>query len=640
MKISTFNVKVADATADNIAKIKEIFPEIFVGGGGTLSFEKLKAALGEYIADDDERYNFTWNGKAKAMRLAQTPSTATLRPCKSESKNWENTKNVYIEGDNLEVLKLLQKSYYSKIKMIYIDPPYNTGNDFVYADDYKDNIQNYLRQTQQVDDEGHRVQTDIEVEGRIHSNWLRMIYPRLKLARNLLTKDGIIFISIDAREVVNLKKTCNEIFGEDNFVGEIIWQTSTDNNSGQIAMDHEYIICYARDRKKLPAWVIKSEKAAMIQAQYDKLKAKYKNNTAAIQASLKVWIKKNVAALKGVAHYSRVDDKGVYYPGNASNTKPGGYTFDIIHPVTKKVCRKPDYGYRWPEATFINAKKTGDVEWGETEAVIPKIKKRLETATELLRSYYYEDNRYWTKYLNALLGKNVFENPKSMSLISRLMKFATNQDDIILDFFAGSATTAHAVMQLNADDGGTRKFMMIQLPEATAKRSVAYKKGYKNICEIGKERIRRTGDQIQETATDLDIGFRVFKLDSSNIEQWTATADNIKAKIIEELEENWKPFVAGRSDLDIVYEIALKNGLALTSEIEEIEMASAYALDAGKLLICLGEGLNKAVAAELLKLVPNLVKIVVRDNGFATDNDKMEFREYLQIHEIDEIIFI
>ena len=457
-------------------------------------------------------YEFNWEGKELAYKLAQTPSTGTLIPDKESSKNWDDTENLYIEGDNLEVLKLLQKNYFGKVKMIYIDPPYNTGNDFVYKDNFKDNIDNYKEITSQT------TRANPETNGRYHTDWLNMMYPRLKLARNLLREEGVIFISIDDNEVNNLKKMCDEIFGESNFIANIIWQSATDNNPRQISIEHEYIMCYCKSLENQGKWLIESSKAKLIESKYLELKGKY-NDINDIQSELKIWIKNNESSLKGVSHYSYVDNIGVYYPGNSSNTKPGGYMFDIIHPITKKICKKPEFGYRWPEKTFLQAAKRGDVDWGNDENTIPKIKKRIDTVTEMLKSYYYEDNRYWTKYMTNLMGKKVFENPKSVYLLERLIKFTTGPDSIVLDFFSGSSSTADAIMNINLQDNSECKFIMVQLPELTDEKSEAYKAGYKNICEIGKERIRRAGDKIvsenkdKEGIEDLDIGFKVFKLD-------------------------------------------------------------------------------------------------------------------------------
>ncbi|WP_242866446.1 site-specific DNA-methyltransferase [Clostridium acetireducens] len=648
---------------ENIGKLKEIFPEVFCED--KVDFERLQEVLGEYIEDKEERYRFEWHGKSKAIRIAQTPSRGTLRPCKEESKNWDTTENLYIEGDNLEVLKLLQKSYQNKIKMIYIDPPYNTGNDFVYKDDYKDNLKNYLKITGQVDEEGNKTSTNSEKSGRYHTDWLNMMYPRLRLARNLLKEDGVIFISIDNKEVDNLRKMCHEIFGEGNYVGEIIWETATDNNATQIAMVHEYILCYAKNSDYQNNWIVESEKAEVINNKYLELKHIYAD-TEEIQRDLRKWInsnkKNNKLDLSGVEHYNYVDEKGVFYPGNPSNTSPGDYYYDIIHPITKKVCSKPENGYRWPENTFWDAERKGDVLWGEDESTIPKIKKRINTATELLKSYYYEDNRISTKYLSEIMGEKVFDNPKSVNLLKKLIRFISfDDDDIILDFFSGSASTADAIIRLNLESNKYRKFILIQLPEdldesskyaskkakTTIKKSIEFldkinKSHY--LSEIGKERIRRAGDKIieenkdKEGIEDLDIGFKVFKLDSSNIKPWNPSYEDI-ANRLDEMVDN---FVPGRTEEDVVYEIMLKYGIDLTYpiEIREISGKKVFSIGFGALIICLDNEITLEVVNGIVdlknELNPETTRIVFKDNGFKTDSVKTNAIEILKRNNINE----
>ena len=590
-----------DIVKDNIEKLKELFPTIVTDK--KINFRELELLLGQDVSNDKEQYSFVWNGKTEATKLAQKRSTGTLRPCKEESKNWDTTKNIYIEGDNLEVLKLLQSSYNGKIKMIYIDPPYNTGHDFVYKDNFEDNIANYKIIT------GQAQKSNADTDGRYHTNWLNMMYPRLKLARNLLTDEGIIFISIDETEYSNLKKMCDEIFGDNNFIGTIVWQTATDNNPTQISIEHEYIMCYAKKKDLQPKWLVKSVKAEKIISQYRLLKDKFNNNIETIEKELKKWIKQNEEDLKGVSHYSCVDELGVYYPGNSSNTRDGGYKFDIIHPITQKVCKKPDFGYRWTEKTFLEAAERGDVEWGKDETTIPHIKKRIETVQEMLKSYYYEDNRYWTSYLSKLMDKKVFDNPKSLNLLQNLIKFTTEKNDIILDFFGGSSSTADAVMQYNNVDLGTRKFIIVQFPEnldlnfATADSKA--KPMIKNaielcdelnvahlITEIGKERIRRAGDKIKlenPSATDLDVGFRVFKLDSSNLKKWnnepTKNAEEVANRI---RQISFDYLEDGRTEIDLVYEIMLKYGIDLTLPVTKTANGKGYIVNGEdyKLLVC------------------------------------------------------
>lgn len=345
--------------------------------------------------------------------------------------------NYIIKGNNLLTLYTLRKIYAGKIKLIYIDPPYNTGKDsFGYNDSFN------------------------------HSAWLTFMRNRLEIAKELLAVDGVIFISIDINEQAYLKVLCDEIFGRDNFVGEIIWETATDNNATQISVEHEYVICYAKHKDQQAKWQIKSEKAQVIQRKYEELKGLHQNNIDAIEKDLRNWLnglkKSNEIDISGVSHYSYVDNKGVFYPGNSANTKPGGYTFDIIHPVTKRVCNKPDNGYRWPETTFWDADKKGEVLWGEDENSIPKIKKRLDTATELLKGYFYEDNRRSTKALTKMMGSKVFDNPKSINLLKKIIKFTTNDNDIVLDFFGGSGSTGEALLEVNKEEKTNRKFIICE----------------------------------------------------------------------------------------------------------------------------------------------------------------------------------
>ncbi|KOA78100.1 site-specific DNA-methyltransferase [Clostridium botulinum] len=659
------NGQTLDIVKDNVLKLKQIFPEVF--NEDKVDLEKLSEVLGEYRDKGIERYNFSWPEKSKAVRIAQTPSTGTLRPCREESKNWDETGNLYIEGDNLEVLKLLQKSYYGKVKMIYIDPPYNTGNDFVYKDDFKDNMKNYLTITGQEDEEGNKCTTNTESSGRYHSNWLNMMYPRLKLAKNLLKEDGVIFISIDDNEVDNLRKICDEIFGEDNYVGELIWETATDNNATQISIEHEYILCYSKNKNKLDKWEINSEKASIINDKYLELKNIYNDDVKTIQDNLRSWInankKSNKIDLMGVEHYNYVDNKGVFYPGNPANTSPGDYTYDIIHPITKKVCRKPDNGYRWPKQTFLYADKNSNVLWGKDETTIPKIKKRIDTATELLKSYYYEDNRISTKYLNTLMGSKVFDNPKSLKLLERLINFVSSKDDIILDFFSGSASTADAIMRLNFKQQKNRKFILVQLPEnlelslktsqkkskTTIKKALGFLKTLNKIpylSEIGKERIRRAGEKIKEENKDkegienLDIGFKVFKLDSSNINKWDSSYNQDLENTLLSSIENIK---RDRSEEDVLYEVLLKYGIDLNVPIEEkiISDKKVFSIGFGALIACLDNEVTLDVVKGIGKLKeelePEICRVVFMDNGFKSDSVKTNAVQILKRYNIEDV---
>ncbi len=515
---------------------------------GNFQLEKFKNNLTEKeINFSTESYGLDWLGKSYSRLLASDPATTLLKADETHNTKPENTNSdcLLIKGDNLEVLKHLANAYYEKVKMIYIDPPYNTGSDgFVYNDDRKFTVRE-LQNLIGVDEEkAKRILSFTQSKSNSHSAWLTFMYPRLYIAKQLLKDDGVIFISIDDNEVAQLRLLMDEVFGEENFVGEIIWQTATDNNPSQIGTEHEYIICYSKNISKQNEWEIESEKGYLIQKEYNSLKKEYNNDIERIQLELRKWIRLQNGLLAGVAHYSYVDEKGVYYPGNSSNTKIGGYQFDIIHPITKKKCKKPDNGWRWPEKTFLEAKEKQDVWFGEDENSVPKVKKRLDTVFEKLKSYYYEDNRYSTGELKKMFdGKKLFDNPKSINLIKHLLRFIVSSNDLILDFFAGSGTTGDAVMQLNAEDGGNRKFILVQLPEEIDKKKnkTAYDfvknelKAEPTIFEITKERLLRAAKKINagldEKITNLEL--RITKLKAElQTEETKIEINNLKQQII------------------------------------------------------------------------------------------------------------
>ncbi|SMP38289.1 site-specific DNA-methyltransferase [Anoxynatronum buryatiense] len=652
MNETKLNGKTPNITQENINKLMELFPE--VATEGKVDIEKLQQLLGEYAEDKPERYNFTWNGKSRALRISQTPSTGTLRPCKDESEQWDTTQNLYIEGDNLEVLKLLQKSYHGKVKMIYIDPPYNTGGDFVYKDDFKDNIKNYKEITGQVDGEGKNLSTNAETSGRYHTDWLNMLYPRLRLARNLLSDDGVIFISIDDHEVDNLKKVLAEIFGEMNFICQFVWAAGRKNDSKLVSISHEYMLCYSKSKSCLTEsstlWREKKLGLDEIYSVYNKLKNKYNHDYNAIQNELKMWFKSlppNHPA-KNHSHYSSVDKRGIYFPDNISWPGGGGPKYEVLHPNTGKPVKIPSRG--WMFSSYARMKELIDddrVHFGADENSVPCTKSYLkDRETSAPYSVFYKDGRASTKRLMSLMGGKVFDNPKDEEIIKSLIEFTGTSEGIVLDFFSGSATTAHSVMQFNAEDEGNRKFIMVQLPEPCDEKSEAFKAGYKNIAEIGKERIRRAGKKIKEehgdAAENLDIGFKVLKLDNSNIRRWNPDPDDLQTS----LEDHLENFVAGRNELDVVYEIMLKYGLDLTYPVEEYEVAGqkVYAIGFGMLMICLGNQITTKVAEGILNLVkklePESARVVCRDNGFASDSEKTNVKEIFNLGGIEEFISI
>lgn len=638
-----------DLVAENLEHLKDLFPEAWTEG--QIDFDVLKQLLGGAVDERPEKYGLNWHGKRQARQIALTPSTGTLRPCPEESVDWDTTQNLMIEGDNLEVLKLLQKSYAGKVKLIYIDPPYNTGGDFVYPDAFKDGVANYKELTGQKQN-GAKLVSNFATSGRFHTAWLNMLYPRIKMSRSLLAPDGVIFVSIDDHEVGSLREIMDELYGEENFLGMIVWRTATDNNPTQIATDHEYILAYSRMRDALSDWEMPSTKAEAIGEQYTRLRTTLGNKPAEIQAALRSWIGKQVEAgdvdLDGVSHYSFVDDRGVYYPGNSSNTRPGGYDFDVTHPVTGEVAAKPEKGYRWPLTTFQAADARGDVHWGDDHTSVPKIKKRLETATALLKSSYYEDNRGSTKELAAIMGAKVFDNPKSPRLVRRLIAFASSIDGIVLDFFAGSGTTGHAVMAQNAIDSGKRSYVLVQLPEPLdpASREQKVAATYcdsigrpRNIAELTKQRLRRSAKKIKDENPSYsgDLGFRAFKLDSSNIRTWEPNREDLDRTLLDSVEH----VKSGRSEKDVLYELLLKRGLDLCAPIETrvIGTKKAHAVGGGELLACLSEKISRdeveTLAAEIADwhatLAPEAdTTIIFRDSAFEDDVAKANMAAILE----------
>ena len=639
--------KSLDLIADNIEQLKAMFPEAVTEG--KIDFEVLKTLLGGEIETRQTYYKFTWNGKEEARAYARIPSMGTLRPCEEESLGKDGTdgkldsENLYIEGDNLEVLKLLQGPYHKKIKMIYIDPPYKTGKDFVYPDNYRDSITNYKSLTGQTDEAGIATRANPETSGRYHTDWLNMMYPRLILARELLDKNGVIFISIDGVEVANLERLCNEVFGEENHIGTLIIQTATDNNATQINTEHEYMLCYAKDISFQTFWERKSEAAQKIQEEYKKIVARLGNNPPVVQEALRKWIKENKELLPKVTHYDNVDNKGVFHDGDIANTKFGGYVYDVIHPVTGKYCKVPDKGFRFPPKTMEEMIANDDILFGEDETTLIKPKIRIESVRDSLRSVIYEDGRASTRVVESLLGRDVFKNPKSHFIISRLIEFCSNDKDIILDFFAGSSTTAHALFLADISQHVHRKYILVQLPEVIsendkeAKQALLFCKEnnlFPNICEIGKERIRRAAKKIKENNPEFagDMGFKVFKLDTSNFIPWNPEPDKIELFMRNTVEN----ILADRTRQDLLYEVLLKCNLPLTLPIDEKKFGenTIYVVGSGALAICLDTNIPQTIADEIVKLrdeyapiVP--MQVVFRDNGF-TDVAKTNVLQILK----------
>lgn len=608
----------ADIVADNIQLLKQLFPTIVKED--KIDLNELKSLLGENVEDKDEYYRFTWAGKNQARLEANKPTTATLRPNKKDSKDWDTTGNVFIEGDNLEVLKLLQKSYANKIKMIYIDPPYNTGKDFVYKDNYADNLGNYLELTGQVDESGKKTSTNTESDGRYHSNWLNMMYPRLRLARNLMTDDGVIFISIDDNEVHNLRKLCDEVFGEDNYIQEIVWEKkfAPQNDAKYFSLNHEQILCYAKNRNSFNRNLLPMTKEQI---------SRYKNPDNDPRG---MWQSDNLT----VATYSEAYDFPI--------TKPNG---EIINPPHGRC-------WRTSKDKFQELINDNRIWFGSDGNGVPRIKRFLSEVQQgmvPISLLYHEDvghTQEASKSLKSLFGdKKLFDYPKPVELLKKLAIIGTSKNDILIDFFAGSGTLSHSIFKLNAEDDGNRKCISVQLPEPTEEKSEAFKAGYKTIAEITKERIRRAGEKIKqdfkgkEGIDKLDVGFKAFKLDSSNIVAWDGNPDNL-AEQLNAFSNNIK---TDRTEEDILFEILLKYGLDLTVAIEEktIAQQKVYSVGLGTLFICLSNNITPEVSEGIgiwkQELNPTRCRVIFKDTGFASDKDKVNAMQILKRFGVEEV---
>ena len=643
------NAESMNIVNENIEKLKEIFPEVF--SEGKVDFKKLEEELGQFTDTSTEKYNFTWNGKAEAKKIAQTPSTGTLRPSKEESKNFDTTQNLYIEGDNLEVLKLLQKSYHKKVKMIYIDPPYNTGKDFVYKDNFHDNVKNYLEVTGQIDSVGNKLSANSETSGRYHSDWLNMMYPRLKLARNLLKDDGVILIHIDENEYSNSEKLMNEIYGEDNSLGTITWdKKNPKGDSKGIASQDEKIILFAKNKSILTLKnEIKRKKknAKAILNKANKFFEDYKKNRIDFEIMNKEfrdWINSNKDFSGGEKAYNRIDDNGnvfqavsMSWPNNKQ--APAEYFIPLLHPVTNKPCPLPEKGWRNPPKTMEELLEKDLIIFGENEETQPRRKYLLkENMSENIPSvipYGGSDDKLLKEF-----GLS-FDNPKPISLVKDLIEPFVNESGIVLDFFSGSATTAHATMQLNSEDKMNRKFICIQLPEETNN------KDFPTICEIGKERIRKAGDKvitdnISKDLSELDIGFKVLKLDSSNIKEWDSDFDNLETSLLDSV-DNIKN---DRTSEDLLYEILLKYGLDLTLPIEEkiILERQVFIIGFGALVVCLDNEITSEIVEEIAKIKEEyqsaITRVVFKDGSFKDAVAKTNAIQILKQNDIDEIVSI
>ena len=627
-----------DVTGSNIDKIAQLFPQCVTEhkdkDGKTvlgIDFEKLREELSADVIDDgEERYQFTWPDKKPHAHLANTPTNKTLRPCREESVDFDHTQNLYIEGDNLDVLKVLRETYLGKVKMIYIDPPYNTGNDFVYNDDFSQSTADYQENSGQTDEEGNRLVQNTESNGRFHTDWLNMIYPRLKVAKDLLSDDGVIFISIDENECENLRKVCDEIFGEYNMVAQIPWQSRASiQNDTDFSINHEYICTYAKNRRRENRRLKESN-----QAQW------YKRDS---------FVCKPLPLDKSKFDNPDNDPRGLWKadPFDAPHVRPN-LTYPIINPVTGEQ-HLPPRGRHWRTDNYQYASALADnrIVFGKNGTGRPQLKVFYEEK----KDFGSIDNSWFaaekigtatagTKELMSLFnGYSFFDTPKPTSLLRKLLYLANlREGDIVFDFFSGSATTAHAVMQLNAEDGGHRKFIMVQLPEKTDEKSEAYKAGYKTICEIGKERIRRAGKKIKEENADkegidkLDIGFRVLKLDSSNMQDVYYTPKEFTERDL--FADNVKE---DRTAEDLLFQVMLDLGVELSATIEQRTMGDkqVFFVNGNCLVACFDTDITEETIKEIAQQKPYY--FVMRDSSLASDNVADNFDQLFKTYSNDTI---
>lgn len=661
----------ANIVADNIAKLQAMFPELLTETGGTaaINVDVLKALVGDATAyDGDEKYGLNWHGKRKARRIALTPSTGTLRPCQKESVDWDTTQNLIIEGDNLEVLKLLQKSYSTnggQVKLIYIDPPYNTGGDFVYPDNFQDSIHNYLEITGQAEG-GKRASSNTEASGRFHSDWLSMIYPRLQLAWSLLRKDGFIVVSIDDRELGHLRSIMNELYGEENFVGVLVFDRNRKNDAKLLSVGHEYMVVYARDKALLKELDVRlrapKEGVDEVRELFEELRKAHSDDWSKVLIGLKDFYSTldEDDPRYPLTRFTNVDERGPFRTdGDPSWPGGGGPRYDVIHPETGQVCKVPGRGWVWP--TFERMKKeidAGNIVFGIDHTTIPSVRRNLFVKDQqVMRSVQFSYAQKASQDFSAIFdGKMVFQNPKSYRDLQKLVSYFTEPGDLILDFFAGSGTTGHGVMLADSESAEKpRRYILIQIPEPLDQEDSDQKLAAElclsinkpqNLAEVTKERIRRSANRIKsETPSFIgDAGFRVFKLDSSNIRAWNPVVGDLKSSMFDHLEH----LESGRSSDDILYEILLKLGLDLCVPIEKREIAGKQvsSVGAGVLMACLDESI-KASEAEALALgmaawreeqgTVGDTTAVFRDSAFENDIAKSNLAAILEQHGVKHV---
>jgi adenine-specific DNA-methyltransferase len=633
--------KSLDVSAAKITQLRQLFPEVLTEG--KIDFKRLRDVLGDEVAFQNEHYELSWAGKALARAEIQKTTSATLIPDVGGIAA-EACGNIFIEGENLEVLHILQRSYFGEVKMIYIDPPYNTGNDsFVYPDDYSERQSDYKKRAGITDDNGFLNKQDLwrknsKENGQFHSVWLSMMYPRLYLARNLLREDGVIFISIDDNEAANLKLLCDEIFGEENFVGCVVWKNVTDNNPTNVTTEHEYLLVFAKSKEKLESqWKssLSDSKEKLIEIG-KKLTSDYKNLDE-LKTAYSKWFKQNKEYLGPLDRYKYIDMDGVF-TGSQSVHNPGreGYRYDVIHPVTGKACKQPLLGYRFPEDTIRQLLKEGKILFGEDESKIIELKVYAKDFQDKLSSLIDSDGRVGAYDLRELFHETVkvFNNPKPVKFLATIFSYIIKANDITLDFFSGSGTTAHAVLELNEQDGGNRQFICVQLPEALAENSEAYKAGYRTIADIAKARIIKVIAKLQagraaatqqaglfpDTAPKQPLGFNCFRLAPSNFKQWRSDVD--EQALLAQLDVFRHSEKDGSENQNMLVELLLKSGHPLTAKVETmtVDRIELYNVEQGRLLVFF-DGYTPQIKDAIFKLKPN--RVVCLDRVFNNNDEAL-----------------
>ena len=666
-KLKSKELQSADIVSENIDRLKKLFPEACTENG--VDFDVLRQLLGcaHALDEGEEKFGLNWHGKKKARQIALTPSTGTLLPCPDESIDWDTTQNIFIEGDNLEVLKLLQRSYSNKVKMIYIDPPYNTGKEFIYPDKYQESLDTYLKYTGQIDDDGVVSSTDIEKTGRKHTNWLNMMYPRIKLAKSLLKRDGCMFISIDENELSNLKALCDEIYGQENFVECITWNKRIPKNDKGIGNVHEYILLYTKDNSMKQEFSMRKDGIDDIYNLMEKVKKKGLALSEAGQELKKLHEKNGYD--RGITLYKELDeDYRIWGKINMSwpNADTFGPRYEVLHPITKKPVRVPDRGWRWKKETFDKAASRtngqyqdikrlhdgsymcGRIWFAEDENTQPSSVRYLDDVERfLLRSILSMKSDGGIEMERLFEGKSFFSYPKPISLMKALFSsISCDNGDIYLDFFAGSATSAHAISKVNIEDSTQRRYILVQFPEPLAKNSEAFKAGFRNLADLAKARIRKVHSEILNRDPDIetDLGFKSFKLSYSNIRPWNPCHQNI-GQSLESLETN---LLTERSEQDILYELLLKRGLDLAIPIEakKASTKTIHSIGHGQLFACLAESftskqiekVGQAIVEWHQELTPDEdTQAFFRDSAFRNDVDKTNMVAILEQNGIKHV---